>query len=117
MLSNVIFIYLISEIGFSLYYSNQDIHNQGRRLTELFTPGTLTFVSLKEALKRELALAQYQGHLYSDYANVAAANSYFSPEPAPTSVDTHLIVCVHGLDGKLSRTFFQIDVWVARVSD
>lgn len=38
--------------------------------------------------------------IYSDIGVHAPRDSYFSKQ-RPDSIETHLIVCVHGLDGKL----------------
>ncbi len=54
---------------------------------------------LKEHLKGQLP-ASFRGNVYSDFSQLAVPYPFFSNPPVKTN-DTHLVVCVHGLDGEL----------------
>nr|CAH8869590.1 unnamed protein product [Trichobilharzia regenti] len=80
-------------------------------LLDILSPGVMEFLRLKEQVKREIA-PHFQGHVYSDFATLAAPYAYFSDAPI-FNEDVHLIICVHGLDGnscdlRLVRVYLQL---------
>lgn len=60
----------------------------------------MEFLRFKELVKRQIA-PHFQGYVYSDFVKLAAPYPYFSEAPV-FSGDVHLIICVHGLDGKFT---------------
>jgi len=48
-----------------------------------------------------------EGFLYSDLSVLASDMPYFPPEEEEENLEDgiHLVICVHGLDGKASRNF------------
>ena len=58
-----------------------------------------SFYKAKEAFLRELA---FRATLYSDLPLLASDHPYFPPEEEDEEFEDgiHLVVCVHGLDGK-----------------
>lgn len=55
--------------------------------------------------KEELKQLKLPGFLYSEVAELASTVPYFSlDEEESCDGGVHLIVCVHGLDGELSKT-------------
>lgn len=82
---------------------------ESKPLVDVISPGVVEFLQLKESVKRKIAV-DFQGHVYSDFATVAAPYAYFSSPPMQSD-DLHLVVCVHGLDGKLfSRSTFETNL-------
>nr|CAK6928960.1 unnamed protein product [Fasciola hepatica] len=69
-------------------------------LVDVISPGVVEFLQLKENVKRQISV-DFQGHVYSDFATVAAPYAYFSDPPMQND-ELHLVVCVHGLDGNAS---------------
>ena len=65
----------------------------------LFVSFTSSFYKAKEDLLKELNL---QATLYSDLPHLASRLPYFPPEEDEEEFEDgiHLVVCVHGLDGK-----------------
>uniref|UniRef100_A0A914XP22 DUF676 domain-containing protein n=1 Tax=Plectus sambesii TaxID=2011161 RepID=A0A914XP22_9BILA len=59
----------------------------------------IEFVRNKEQFKEKLSLSGYDGHLCSDFAQLASRIPYFTRWDPHSSGHDHLIVCVHGLDG------------------
>uniref|UniRef100_A0A671KI57 Protein FAM135B-like n=1 Tax=Sinocyclocheilus anshuiensis TaxID=1608454 RepID=A0A671KI57_9TELE len=59
----------------------------------------INFYKAKEAMLRDLV---FRGTLYSDLPYLASDHPYFPPEEDDTEFEDgiHLVVCVHGLDGK-----------------
>lgn len=49
-----------------------------------------------------------EGFLYSDLSVLASDIPYFPPEEEEENLEDgiHLVVCVHGLDGKTTRNFW-----------
>ncbi|CAH8605580.1 unnamed protein product [Heterobilharzia americana] len=88
------------------------LDNDGSQsLVDILSPGVMEFLRLKEKVKRDIA-PHFQGHVYSDFATLAAPYAYFSEAPV-FNEDVHLIVCVHGLDGnscdlRLVRVYLQL---------
>lgn len=58
-----------------------------------------SFYQAKEKFKKELKI---EGFLYSDLSVLASDIPYFPPEEEEENLEDgiHLVVCVHGLDGK-----------------
>lgn len=58
-----------------------------------------SFYQAKEKFKKELKI---EGFLYSDLSVLASDMPYFPPEEEEENLEDgiHLVVCVHGLDGK-----------------
>lgn len=58
-----------------------------------------SFYQAKENFKKEL---KNEGFLYSDLSVLASDIPYFPPEEEEENLEDgiHLVVCVHGLDGK-----------------
>lgn len=72
----------------------------GDRLVNAFAPGTMTFVMLKEDLKQHVLLPPtFKGHIYSDFSQLPVPFPYFS-NPTVRSSSVHLVICVHGLEGR-----------------
>ncbi|CAF3536336.1 unnamed protein product [Rotaria sordida] len=76
---------------------------------------TIEFVVHKEKLKQILS-SKYSSNLmfFSDFSTPISMNPYFSPDIIPFNTNgTHLIICVHGLDGnsgdlRLIKTYLEL---------
>lgn len=57
-----------------------------------------------------------EGFLYSDVSVLASDIPYFPPEEEEENLEDgiHLVVCVHGLDGKARRTCCKGQVFIKR---
>ncbi|XP_069128609.1 protein FAM135A-like [Argopecten irradians] len=63
---------------------------------------TLSFISLRESLKQQL---KFEGEMYSEASSLASTIPYFhTPDDVDFGDGVHLVVCVHGLDGKFFLT-------------
>ncbi|VDP87483.1 unnamed protein product [Echinostoma caproni] len=89
---------LSSHRSYAVLHEESDL----KPLVDVISPGVVEFLQLKENVKRQIAV-DFQGHVYSDFATVAAPYAYFSDPPMQND-ELHLVVCVHGLDGE----FFSI---------
>ncbi|KAH8863133.1 Protein FAM135A [Schistosoma japonicum] len=91
--------------------SHHSNSKEDQSLVNILSPGVMEFLRLKEQVKRQIA-PHFQGHVYSDFATLAAPYAYFSEAPV-FNPDVHLVVCVHGLDGnagdlRLVRVYLQM---------
>lgn len=70
------------------------------RLISVFS----SFYQAKEKFKKELKI---DGFLYSDLSVLASDIPYLPPEEEEGDLEDgiHLVVCVHGLDGKFQNGF------------
>ncbi|XP_021375340.1 protein FAM135A-like [Mizuhopecten yessoensis] len=72
---------------------------------------TLSFISLRESLKKQL---KFEGEMYSEASTLASTIPYFhTPDDVDFGEGVHLVVCVHGLDGnsadlRLVRTYVEM---------
>lgn len=76
---------------------------------------TIEYIVYKEKIK-QLVTTKYPLNLffYSDFSSIISSNPYFSQEVIPfDSTGTHLVICVHGLDGnsgdlRLIKTYLEL---------
>ena len=97
---------------------NQMEHDEPDRIQNSSTAAnhqTIEYIVYKEKIKQLIA-TKYPLNLffYSDFSSIVSSNPYFSHEVIPfDSNGTHLVICVHGLDGnsgdlRLVKTYLEL---------
>ncbi|XP_011297997.1 protein FAM135A [Fopius arisanus] len=90
-----------------------DCYQEGKELLQSTQDDVINFKKCKDEFKRQMS---FSGKMYSDYPGVASSLPYFyiSDEYRLFSPEgSHLIVCVHGLDGnaadlRLVKTYLEL---------